>query len=141
MSSSTPTRLAASSSPVSKNIITIIRHPDVRSGSSNCPEILQQYIILNANDSSPIDFINEEYVKESKLLGNGYSTEDKFVGQVSAKRWLAVSLFQAIILKKQTETMFDIQPALSSETSDTAFKFSYVTIYNTIFSSNERRKD
>jgi hypothetical protein len=54
--------------------------------SSNCPEILQQYIILNANDSSPIDHINEEFVKESKLLGNGYSTEDKFVGQVSAKR-------------------------------------------------------
>jgi hypothetical protein len=86
MSSSTPTRLAASSSPVSKNIITIIRHPDVRSGSSNCPEILQQYIILNANDSSPIDFINEEYVKESKLVGNGYSTEDIFVWEVSAKR-------------------------------------------------------
>jgi hypothetical protein len=47
---------------------------------------LQQYIILNANDSSPIDFINEEYVKESKLLGNGYFTEDIFVGEVSAKR-------------------------------------------------------
>jgi len=47
MSSSTPTALAAFSSPVSKNIITIIRHPDVRSGSSNCPEILQQYIIFH----------------------------------------------------------------------------------------------
>jgi len=45
------------------------------------PEVLQEYIV-NENNTSPIDYIHADFVKEAKLMGNGYSEEDRFIGKV-----------------------------------------------------------
>jgi hypothetical protein len=71
------TRSGSAKKPTRRKILYVAKH-------HYHPEVLQQYVV-DAKDSSPIDYIHEEFVKETKLLGNGYSSEDKFVGQVSGK--------------------------------------------------------
>ena len=44
-------------------------------------EILQAYVV-NENNTSSIDYIHSDFVRDAGLLGNGYTEEDRFIGMV-----------------------------------------------------------
>ena len=44
-------------------------------------EILQAYVV-NENNTSSIDYIHSDFVRDAGLLGNGYTEEDRYIGMV-----------------------------------------------------------